>query len=244
MRQRIISHFIGPGCLILVQAPLVTAGMPSPLPTRDSLVKVFRLNEPAMMQLQSVSFFLFAILLAALGIKLLWNYLQKDFPKLPRLTFMKALGVVLLWGLLFIIVLAMIGGARELMTPGAWEKQGFTYKLTKEPEQKSIANQESIRRQHLELLRTSLWHFAATHMGHFPSNEEMSVIPKELWEIPGSGGSLYTYHPGKSAGHNLDILLFESEIDSDQCFVLRVNGDILMQRPAEIKDALKREGKP
>jgi hypothetical protein len=244
MCQRKSSLFIGTGCLILAQAPSVTAGMASPLPTRDSLVKVFRLNESAAVQLQTISFFLFAILLAAWGIKLLWNYLQRDFPKIPRLTFMKALGVVLLWGLLFIIVLAMIGGARELMTPGAWEKQGFTYKLVKEPEPKAIATQETVRRQHLELLRTSLWHFAATHMGHFPSKEEMSAIPKELWEIPGSGGSLYIYHPGKSAGRNPDILLFEPEVDSEQCFVLRINGDILMQRTTEIKEALNREGKP
>jgi hypothetical protein len=244
MRQRIISFFFGAACLVLVQAPLVTAGMASPLPTRDSLAKVFRLNESAVVQFQAISFFLLAILLAAWGIKLLWNYLQRDFPKIPRLSFMKALGVVLLWGLLFIIVLAMIGGARELMTPGAWEKQGFTYKLVKEPPSKSIANLETVRRQHLELLRTSLWQFAATHMGHFPSKEEMTSIPKELWEIPGSGGSLYIYHPGKSAGHNSDILLFEPEIDSDQCFVLRINGDILMQRTTEIKEAVNREGKP
>ncbi len=37
--------------------------------------------------------------------------------------------MVVLWGLLFTVVLAMISGARELMTPGAWEKQGATYRL-------------------------------------------------------------------------------------------------------------------
>ncbi|MEX2173364.1 MAG: hypothetical protein WD872_03320 [Pirellulaceae bacterium] len=40
--------------------------------------------------------------------------------------------MVALWGLLFVIVLTMISGARELMTPGAWEKQGLTYKLRTE----------------------------------------------------------------------------------------------------------------
>lgn len=42
------------------------------------------------------------------------------------------MGLVVLWGLLFIVVLAMISGARELMTPGAWEKQGATYRLAGE----------------------------------------------------------------------------------------------------------------
>ena len=30
------------------------------------------------------------------------------------------------------VVLAMISGARELMTPGAWEKHGATYRLKEE----------------------------------------------------------------------------------------------------------------
>ena len=67
--------------------------------------------------------------LLALLVKLLWNYLAKDFSKLPPMTYRKALAAVTLWGLLFLLVLTMISGARELMTPGAWEKQGATYKL-------------------------------------------------------------------------------------------------------------------
>jgi hypothetical protein len=62
-------------------------------------------------------------------VRFLWNLLQRDFPKLPRLSFHKAIAGVLLWGLLFVIVLAMISGARELMTPGTWMKDGGTYRL-------------------------------------------------------------------------------------------------------------------
>jgi hypothetical protein len=39
---------------------------------------------------------------------------------------------VTLWGLLFLLILTMISGARELMTPGAWEKHGSTYRLKDE----------------------------------------------------------------------------------------------------------------
>jgi len=52
---------------------------------------------------------------------------------LPRLSFGRALAGVILWGLLFFIVLTMISGARELMTPGAWKKDGATYKLADDP---------------------------------------------------------------------------------------------------------------
>src|SRR6185369_13567149 len=95
------------------------AGMPS-----------FTLTDVAKLRLQSISFFLLGLLLSAFVIQRLWNYLQKDFSRLPRLTYPKALTVVILWGLLFVVVLTMISGARELLTPGAWKKEGFTYKLT------------------------------------------------------------------------------------------------------------------
>ena len=104
------------------------AGMPAPLPT--DVERVLQLNAPALVRLQTISFFLLAFSLCAGAVMLLWNYLQRDFTWLPRLSFGKAAAGILLWGLLFIIVLTMISGARELMTPGAWEKQGFTYKLT------------------------------------------------------------------------------------------------------------------
>lgn len=94
------------------------AGMPS-----------FDLNDIAKARLDTISFFIVLLLVLALVVKGLWNYLGRDFAKLPRMTYPKALTAVTLWGLLFLLVLTMISGARELMTPGAWEKQGATYRL-------------------------------------------------------------------------------------------------------------------
>src|SRR5262245_22224398 len=172
------------GLLLLGQAP-AWAGMPAPLPTDTEQVvhKVLRLDESALARLQAISFFLAGLLLCATAVWALWNYLQRDFPRLPRLSFGKALAGVLLWGLLFIVVLTMISGARELMTPGAWRKQGFTYKLAEQPERETQLSPEAIRRQHLERLRTALWHFAATHKGRFPSTEEKPAIADQLWEV-------------------------------------------------------------
>ena|SRR5688572_3316522 len=104
---------------VIVFAEPVMAGMAGP-PT---------LREVARLRLQSLSFFVMVLLFSALLIKLLWNGLRKDFTRLPHLSYFKSLGLVLLWGLLFVLVLAMISGARELLTPGAWKKDGATYRL-------------------------------------------------------------------------------------------------------------------
>lgn len=104
--------------LILLMAAPAHAGMP-----------MVTLTDVAKARLSSISFFLVLLLVCALLVKSLWNFLARDFSKLPRMTYPKALAAVTLWGLVFVIVLTMISGARELLTPGAWEKQGATYRL-------------------------------------------------------------------------------------------------------------------
>ena len=98
---------------------IALAGMPAP----------YTLTEVARLRVETISFFLVVLLASAALVGWVWNGLRAGFPRLPRLNYWRALGVVALWGLLFSVVLAMISGARELMTPGAWEKQGATYRL-------------------------------------------------------------------------------------------------------------------
>ncbi|HEY2588884.1 MAG TPA: hypothetical protein VGI81_24285 [Tepidisphaeraceae bacterium] len=90
----------------------------------------FTLNDIARMRVEAISFFLMVLLVSAAAVRWLWNGLRGSFPRLPHLSYFKALSLVLLWGLLFAVVLAMITGARELMTPGAWERHGATYRLS------------------------------------------------------------------------------------------------------------------
>lgn len=92
-------------------------------------MRSYTLTDVARMRFENISFFLLVLLVSALAIKLLWNWLRRDFPRVPRLTYPKAVGLVVLWGQLFVLVLAMVAGARELLTPGAWEKQGTHYQL-------------------------------------------------------------------------------------------------------------------
>src|SRR5262245_65868611 len=72
--------------------------------------------------LQAISFFVVVLLATAWAVKGLWHVVRRDVAWLPALTYRRALGLVTLWGLLLIVVLTMISGARELMTPGAWRK--------------------------------------------------------------------------------------------------------------------------
>src|SRR3954471_21141704 len=116
------------GLLALCLLPsAAAAGMPSPLP--DDVPVFSRLTDSAAARLTALSFFAFVLLVCAAVVRWLWNYLARDFPRLPRLSYGRAVAGVVLWGLLFFIVLTMISGARELMTPGAWKRQGATYTL-------------------------------------------------------------------------------------------------------------------
>lgn len=234
-------------CLLLT-APLLgwpsaaSAGMPAPLPTDVERYVVWRVNDSLLARVQAISFFVLALLLCTAVVQGLWNYLQRDFPKLPRLSYGKALAGVLLWGLLFIIVLTMISGARELMTPGAWQKQGFTYKLTPQSSPVEPAPRE-LRRQRLERLRTALWHFAAMHNGRFPSESEKNLIPSELWTMPDAGGMRYLYVPGQSVSEKATLLVYEPELDAER-LVLETNGDIDALGSIQIESLRRTEEQP
>lgn len=110
--------------MLLLLARPAAAGMPAP----------YTMNDLARLRIETISFFLMALLASAAVIRWIWNGLRRgggggSASRLPHLSYAKALGVVVLWGLLFSVVLAMISGARELMTPGAWDRDGATYKL-------------------------------------------------------------------------------------------------------------------
>ena len=91
------------------------------------------LTDAASLRLEAISFFLVCYLLCTLLFRWIWNGLAKDWAWMPRLSFRKALGVMIVFGLFCYVILTMISGARELMTPGAWKKEGLLYKLDNQP---------------------------------------------------------------------------------------------------------------
>ena len=117
---------------------------------------------------------------------------------MPRLSYGKAVGLAALWGLLSALVLTMISGARELMTPGAWEKKGATYQLVDEA--RSKRPQE--RRERLELLKAALWKYADAHEGRFPPTQADPEIEAILWKAPDPSGMTYFYITGRDKTAN------------------------------------------
>ena len=157
------------------------------------------LNEVAAQRIEVVSFFLVVLLLAAAGVRWLWNGLTADSPRLPRLGYGRAIGMVVIWGAVFVLVLAMISGARELMTPGAWKPDGATYKLSDDAKSGALAPvgpTEDERRRKLDDLRVALWTFAAANDGSLPSDQAIPTVPETSWRTPHPSGMRYLYIPG------------------------------------------------
>lgn len=179
------------------------AGMPS-----------LQLTDVGKMRLSTISFFLFVILLSAVGIRWIWNGLRKDFPSLPLLSYRGSLAVVVLWGMVFVVVLTMISGARELMTPGAWEKNGLTYRLSESEtgqddggEKLSDSGNAVLKDDRIAGLR-ALWRslkaFADSHDGQFPNAAEFLELDSKLLELPGQPGVRYIYRTPVSTETDTD----------------------------------------
>jgi hypothetical protein len=208
---------------ILLVPATARAGMPSP-----------RLSDVAEMRIQSISFFALVFLLSAAAVWLIWNRLARDFTSLPRLTYFKSLGVVFLWGLLFVLVLTMISGARELLTPGAWEKKGLTYQLPKDsPPAQQPDSRDAERREKLVQLRTALWEYAQANHNRFPADRDTGSISTERWRVPDPSGMRYVYVPGRTPDEGAEPLAYEPGIFGLQRWVLLTSGEI---KQMDVKD--------
>lgn len=214
------------------------AGMPAVLPLelqdRSLGESVATLSDWAMQRLDAISFFLLVILLCAGATKLVWNSLQKNFQSWPKLSYWRALALVLIWGCLFVVVLTMISGARELMTPGAWERQGMTYKLA--AVNGALPPEERVdRRERLKELRDHLWRYSSTHGGKFPPPTlTESPIPAVLWQLPDLPGLRFQLVPERTANDQPALLVYEPELGQPQRLVLLTNGEITRRTSAEI----------
>ena len=112
--------------LCFIWFPEVMAGMPAP--------PQINLTELTKFRLDAISFFIILILLASFCVQLIWNYFAKQFNSVPVINYKMALLLIFLLSLMFNLVLVMIAGARELMTPGAWLADGAIYQLQHSPD--------------------------------------------------------------------------------------------------------------
>lgn len=243
----VLRLLIVAACVWLSLPAPAQAGMPAPLPTSwtvdnppEGYGAAYSSNATDA-RWQAISFFIACLLLSAWGVKILWNALQREFTWLPGLGYGRALSFVVLWGLAFVIVLTMISGARELMTPGAWKKQGWTYRLANAG--LSRRDTRDVRRDALLRLRHGLWHYAATHDGQFPARNDPE-FDRELWEIPGWGGLQFLYRPDQRVDGPARLLAFEPELEGDERLVLLTSGLVGTMRTAEIERMLSAEALP
>lgn len=222
--------------------PFPLAGMPS-----------FSLTDIANLRLQSISFFILILLLSTAAIRFLWNSLRKDFTRLPPLSYPRAFSLTALWGFLFVLVLSMISGARELLTPGAWEKQGYTYKLSATPPPGSSTFQLPTledRRAKLLALKLVLFDYASSHNGAFPASPSDPAIPPALWQSPDPSRAPYLYlpppHPTPPNSTPLPSapLVIEPSAFLPPRLVLTRSGEILSLRDHEIQAKVRQLSPP
>ncbi|HUE71067.1 MAG TPA: hypothetical protein VMP01_09275 [Pirellulaceae bacterium] len=221
----------------MAMARLANAGMPS-----------VTLSDVASLRLQVISFFLMGLLASAGVVCWIWNSLAKEFTQLPRLSFLKACGVVILWGLLFVVVLTMISGARELMTPGAWEKVGATYKLRSETVTASAIadpHADSLlvrRREHLQRLGSALALHAARHGSKFPASQSELAEDAALWHVPQVRDQQYQYVSGLSASGTSRPLVYEPACFDGDVLVLFTDMHVRAMGVDELRQLLQSEG--
>jgi hypothetical protein len=192
---------------------------------------VYGLNDVVRLRLEDISFFLLLLVVSAAGIRMLWNYLARDFARLPRLSFLKAFSLTVLLSLAILLVLVMISGAREVLTPGAWYRQGSHYRPN------DIGNLE-MRRQSMENLRAALVQYAAAHDQRYPPHSYVLDIPEKLWQAPDMTGTRYVYIGGRSLNQSNDVVACEPLNFGETRFVLFGSGRIASLGTAEIRRAL------
>jgi hypothetical protein len=184
------------------------------------------LTDVARLRLETISFFVVLLLAITALVRWVWNWYQRDAPHLPRLSYKGALGFILVWGLALQLVLSMIAGARELMTPGAWVKVGATYQLAKSPDGSAESRDQFARRRALEQLRRALWDYAAAHDGTLPLHEFMPGLADAVWATSDPSSARFGYLGGRRTGDARQIVAYEPGVFGRQRLVLYGDGQI------------------
>ena len=185
-------------------------------------------------RIEVLSFFLVSYLVLAVVYRLLWNSLARDFPRLPRLSYRGALGMLAVCGLFIYVVLTMISGARELLTPGAWARSGVLYKI-REPDRDPKPWIDAARRASLERLRGELWRFAEQHGGRFPTSSEWQEMPAAVRASIDPNGLSLVYFPGAKPDAGKEVIACEPESFGEKRFVLLSDGVVAEMSTGQVR---------
>jgi hypothetical protein len=187
---------------------------------------VYDLSDVARMRFQEISFFTVLLIGSGLLIRFLWNVVAKSAPGLPKLPFRQAMALTVVLSLGMMLVLTMISGARELLTPGAWRRQGSTYKLNS-PEN------EPTRLRNIAALKAALFDYAERHEGKFPPHDWIPEISAKLWEAD-PAGARFIYLGGLNTNSTARAMAAEPPNFGDSRYVLTTSGEIKKVSAEEI----------
>lgn len=194
------------------------------------------LSDFAIDRLQLISVFLLGMTVSTLVVRSIWNSFRQDFSTLPEFDFRKAFTLVSLWGLLFVVVLTMISGAWELMSPGAWITKGNTYVLKEDSQTSALNSYDAAtlnrRQQHLELVYSVLAEEFLQHES-LPTELDEDVLPGRLREVPDTFGLDYVYVSSLFASTQTQAILAEPEFFTDGRLVLWQDGTIELIPPEQ-----------
>lgn len=157
---------------------------------------------------------------------------------MPRLTYRRALALLLLSGLFLYVILTMISGARELLTPGAWQKQGIGYRLR---DDQGANESKEFRSQRLNSLRETIWDYAEDHDGQAPISPFSGEIPHQEWML--ADGSYYAYLKPESIGSGHEILIYEPASAGPRRYILFTDGSIEDWTEGKLNSKLERRWK-
>lgn len=217
---------------LLVATTTAFAGMPSP-----------QLSDVAKARLDVISFFILVYLLCAVVFRWLWNLLSKDFAWMPPLSFKRSLALLVVAGLFLYFILTMISGARELMTPGAWAKDGVTYKL-QTPERDPKPWLDAARKRSLETLRDALREYAEKHDGKLPVHAYVSDFNTALWKGVHPDGQWLIYIPGLTFGSSNRVLVYEPATYGAKRWALLTDGTVVQMGGDELDARVRKEFEP
>ncbi len=204
----------------------------------------FSLTELAGARIDAISFFVLTFILCAFVVRWSWNSLRDVFPSLPVIRFKHALCLMLLSGLLLYVILTMISGARELMTPGAWEKSGITYRLRSEEDAHAPRSTDAEAPSHRALRRlyANLIAYAGEHNGAFPASPETSGFESSVWSGINRDGHRFSYVGWLGTDAQPErILAYEPVSSGATRHVLQVDGEIVRMSAGALKARLKGE---
>ncbi|MFN0077277.1 MAG: hypothetical protein ACKVY0_12470 [Prosthecobacter sp.] len=202
-----------------------------------------QLSDVAKARLDVISFFILVYLLCAVIFRWLWNLLAKDFAWMPRLTLQRSIALLVVVGLFLYFILTMISGARELMTPGAWAKQGITYKL-QTPDRDPKPWLDAARKHWLEILRDALREYAVKHEGKLPVHAYVSDFNTALWKGAHPDDYWLIYIPGLTFESANRVLVYEPATYGATRWALLTDGSVVSMNGDELDERVRKEFGP